>query len=536
MALTFEELLSRAAEPTLQSLVGRRVVRLLGRIDPALTQPDRLRDIAIGLREPADMLLDSDTRAELVALLPLADAHSLAVRLGLPTDDPYEALRVVRIRRGSARASELLDFFSVGDVAENQAPATPTEESVLPVHALFSHQRTAARCVAQQLASEPNRVLLHMPTGSGKTRTAMAVICDFLERNEPFVVVWLAHSEELCEQAVEEFKSSWRVLGNREVRVTRWWGNHEYPDGGVSDGIIVAGLAKAYNSARRSLRDIGTIAGAAGLIVMDEAHQAIAPTYRLILDLFVHAGKTTPLLGLSATPGRTWNDINEDEHLAEFFSERKVSLEVPGFDSPIDYLVEKGYLAKVHFESMYHTSGIQLSNRDLATLAEGLDIPLRILNQLAEDEKRNLLIVNRVEQMMRRHARMLLFAATVEHALVLATVLRSRGAWAHAVTGTTAPAERARLINEFKRTSDESRILVNYGVLTAGFDAPRTSGAIIARPTTSLVLYSQMVGRATRGPLAGGNDDAEVVTVVDTNLPGFSSLAEAFHNWEDVWQ
>jgi superfamily II DNA or RNA helicase len=71
--------------------------------------------------------------------------------------------------------------------------------------------------------------------------------------------------------------------------------------------------------------------------------------------------------------------------------------------------------------------------------------------------------------------------------------------------------------------------------LTAGFDAPRTSAALIARPTKSLVLYSQMVGRAIRGPRAGGNKEAEIVTVVDRGLPGFGSVAEAFNNWEDVW-
>ena len=67
------------------------------------------------------------------------------------------------------------------------------------------------------------------------------------------------------------------------------------------------------------------------------------------------------------------------------------------------------------------------------------------------------------------------------------------------------------------------------------FDAPRTSAAVIARPTKSLVLYSQMLGRALRGPLAGGNDQAEIITVVDTELPGFRDPAETFFNWEDVW-
>ena len=78
-------------------------------------------------------------------------------------------------------------------------------------------------------------------------------------------------------------------------------------------------------------------------------------------------------------------------------------------------------------------------------------------------------------------------------------------------------------------------VLCNYGVLTTGFDAPRTSAAVIVRPTRSLVLYSQMVGRAIRGPAAGGNEACEIVTIVDTALPGFGDVADAFSNWEDVW-
>ena len=79
-----------------------------------------------------------------------------------------------------------------------------------------------------------------------------------------------------------------------------------------------------------------------------------------------------------------------------------------------------------------------------------------------------------------------------------------------------------------------SRVLCNYGVLTTGFDAPRTSAVLIARPTKSLVLYSQMVGRGIRGVRAGGNDSAEIVTIIDQGLPGFGNMAEAFTNWEDT--
>ena len=115
-------------------------------------------------------------------------------------------------------------------------------------------------------------------------------------------------------------------------------------------------------------------------------------------------------------------------------------------------------------------------------------------------------------------------------------MLQARGLHAAAITGVTPTAERARLIANYKAQATEPRILCNYGVLTTGFDAPQTSAAVIARPTKSLVLYSQMVGRAMRGPLVGGNASAEIVTVVDASLPGFDSVATAFANWEDVWR
>lgn len=534
--VTFEELLSRAAEQTLQQMVGRRTVRLLAKLDPALTTPDRLLEIVLGLHSPADMLLNAETRSELLMLLREREASSLCLGLGLaPCDDAFDALQSMKIRRGSARASELLDFFCVAEDSPAEDYGLPTLSRVKPTHSLFPHQRLAARRVARALDEEPNRVLLHMPTGSGKTRTAMNVICEQLNRSEPMLVVWLAHSEELCEQAVDEFTTAWSALGNRDLSVHRWWGDHVLDPQGARDGLVVAGLSKVYSAATTSFSQLGLLAGRVGLVIMDEAHQAIAPTYQMVLDVLTNAGRPASLLGLSATPGRTWNDVTEDERLAEFFFRRRVRLEVEGFANPVDYLVSEGYLAKTEFESLYHRSGVELSERDRRELVSGLEIPARIVRYLAEDEQRNLLILHRTEQLLRQHDRVLLFAATVEHALVLATALRARGAWAHAVTGMTPSDERARLISEFRGGAAGPRVLVNYGVLTTGFDAPRTSAALIARPTKSLVLYSQMVGRATRGPRAGGNAIAQITTVVDTALPGFSSMGEAFNNWEDIW-
>lgn len=533
---TFEDLIARAAEPTLKTLIGPSGFRLLSRLDSGSTQPARLREVLLALKSPQDLLLEPNTRCELVELLSPDDAGLLLARLGATSSgDPYEALKTLRVARGSTRASALLDFFALPEPPDGP-PLPSAVEQVEPAHALFPHQRQAARRVLRALLGEPNRVLLHMPTGSGKTRTAMSVICELMNECEPMLVVWLAHSEELCEQAIEEFGEAWGVLGNRAVTAHRWWGPHELDPAKVQDGVLVAGLPKAYAAARRAVGPIGTIAGKVGLVVMDEAHQAVAPTYQHVLDILTQAGRPTPLLGLTATPGRTWNDIGEDERLADFFFRQRVPLEVAGYESPIEYLIDEQYLARTRFESLYYESGEKLSARDLQDLVDALDIPPRIVQQLAEDEQRNLVIVHRAETMIRAHTRLLIFAATVQHAVLLATVLEARGITANAVTGGTAYDERARIIAEYREDSPDPQVLVNFGVLTSGFDAPKTSGAIIARPTKSLVLYSQMVGRATRGKRAGGNEEAEVVTVVDTALPGFSSLAEAFHNWEDVWR
>jgi len=531
--ITFEELIDRASDQLLQQLVGRDVVRILAGLDSALARPERLRQIATGLRAPADMLLDSALRPELMMLLPPSSAEMLARRLNLD-GDPYDALSSMNVRRNSRRAADLLDFFDVGDEAET-LELPPSLASAQPAYPLFPHQRLAGRRVRTRLDEEPHRVILHMPTGSGKTRTAMSVISDLLNHEEPKLIVWLAHSEELCEQAVEEFSKAWSVRGNRPVEVQRWWGPHTLRTPVIQDGLIVAGLSKAFSSVRTSLKEIGAIAGRVGLVVMDEAHQAVAPTYRQILEVLTEAGRPSPLLGLTATPGRSWNDVDEDERLAEFFFRQKVTLEVEGYNNPVRYLIDEGYLADTDFVRLEYTSGSRLSESELEELRESLDIPQHIINSLAVDQKRNMLILSRVEAMCERHNRLIVFAATKDHAVVLATVLRARGLWAYAVTGETPSGERSRIIRAYRQESEEPRVIVNYGVLTTGFDAPQTSAAVIARPTKSLVLFSQMVGRATRGVRAGGNKRAEVATVVDTRLPGFCDMAEAFDNWEDVW-
>ena len=86
--------------------------------------------------------------------------------------------------------------------------------------------------------------------------------------------------------------------------------------------------------------------------------------------------------------------------------------------------------------------------------------------------------------------------------------------------------------------SDQKKaiVLCNYGVLTTGFDAPKTSCVIIARPINSLIIYSQTVGRALRGPAANGTKYAKIITVVPNENKEFLDLVEAFNRWNEQWR
>ena len=132
-----------------------------------------------------------------------------------------------------------------------------------------------------------------------------------------------------------------------------------------------------------------------------------------------------------------------------------------------------------------------------------------------------------------RGGKILLYACSVEHANVLANLLVVKGYKAAAVSSRTPPDRRRKVIADYRET-DAIQILTNYDVLTTGFDAPRTNVAVITRPTHSVVLYSQMVGRAARGPKAGGNLTCRIITVID-QIPGYRSIAEGFGYWEGIW-
>ncbi|MEK8171507.1 helicase-related protein [Streptomyces sp. M19] len=196
-------------------------------------------------------------------------------------------------------------------------------------------------------------------------------------------------------------------------------------------------------------------------------------------------------------------------------------LQIDGYSNPVSALIEQGYLAEPIMKTVASEAGLHLSARDQQLLAKSFDIPSDIIASLASDEQWNLKVVQTVLELLeRQHRRILVFAASVDHCRLIAAVLSALGLDADFVTGESSPRHRNDAIRRFKGSGRRPMILCNFGVLTTGFDAPAASAAVIARPTKSLVLYSQMVGRVIRGPKAGGTATCEIVTVVDPELPG----------------
>ena len=471
---------------------------------------------------------DPQRRAILLSAIPPLKIAEFEDRIGTKID----RLRA-RNELDQPQRRALLGFCGLATVGDRPTIVKEALESLESQRGLFPHQKRAASAVERHLYLGDGRVMLHLPTGVGKTRTAMSIVASHLRSRLTGLVLWLATTRELLEQAADEFEATWRIVGDRRVDCLRFWSTYDPPIEKETDGVIIAGLGKlnSYGKERKRLWRLGD---RTTMVVFDEAHQAVATTYEDLIETIVTRNSRTPLLGLSATPGRTWGHPEVDAAVANLFRQNKVTIDFVDAN-PIRRLTEEGYLSEVEFSLLNVEPGLQLSEKDLAEISHALDIPDALATQFGEDEQRNLRIVQRLLELADTHSRILVFAASVDNALLLASICRGVGLKADAVTGRTDTIERDQMIRRFKRSGGPHRVLINYGVLTTGFDAPAVSAALIARPTKSLVLYSQMVGRVIRGPKAGGTARCEVVTVVDTTLPGFGDVAEAFLNWEDIW-
>ena len=351
--ISFKDLILSAKPRAVQKLLSQPTVELIARTAPGLLETGQTNRVAVVTIDPLESIQDERTRSQIIRLLPLPKARELCTKLNLSIDrSPYDAIEAGIRRIG---IEPLCDFLGIVDDPRAPKQVAPTSLQATVSFGLFPHQRVAAQKAAVALSRPPRKVVLHMPTGAGKTRTAMHLVARHLREFGPTVVVWLAQNRELLDQASDEFEKAWLHLGDRDVQLFRLWGNRRAPLNDMHDGLIVAGLAKMASFDTRDVATLLKLADRTSLTVIDEAHQAIAPTYANVLRALSSKRPENALLGLTATPGRSWSEIDEDKRLSEFFDGQKVVLEVEGYEDPVSFLMAEKYLARPVFNQLEAT-------------------------------------------------------------------------------------------------------------------------------------------------------------------------------------
>ena len=373
------------------------------------------------------------------------------------------------------------------------------------------------------------RAVISLPTGGGKTRVAAeAVVRLILRGDDHRSVLWVAQTDELCEQAVQCFRQLWVNVGEPgdNLRIIRFWGGQKNPTPSESDEAVVVVASIQTLTSRSGRSEISWVADA-GIIVIDECHHAIAASYTDLLRwLDVQVGsersreRESPVLGLSATPWRGYNE-EESERLAARFDRRWFPADQAKLHNS---LTDMGVLAGRTYRALRYQKPVNLTPQELQHVETFGELPDSVSVRIGEDNDRNSLVVDSVLQSSA--SSILLFANSVEHAQYLAACLHLKGCPAAAVSGQTSRLARQSFTRRFR--SGDLRVICNHSVLTTGFDAPKSDMILISRPVLSPVLYMQMVGRGLRGPKNGGTEHCEIVTVEDNIVNFQDKLAYQF--------
>jgi superfamily II DNA or RNA helicase len=408
----------------------------------------------------------------------------------------------------------------------------PTEyvEGPTQLEKLHDYQQVVSVRLRNLLAGDGlRRGYISLPTGAGKTRVAVQSIIesigdgslDGLSSGGTFAgpILWLADGEELCEQAIEAWSYLWRATGRQDTQLilSRFWSSYEMEEevGGVQ--VVVATWQKIKSRAVGS--DSYAWLAEAPIVIIDEAHGAYTPSYTTILQWLGRSAREQdkPLIGLTATPFRGRRDSAQTELLLRRFGDNCLDEGVFGEELPQVRLQRDRVLARARLEILDGVS-IDLSEREIDEFTKMGWLARSAEIRLGRNEDRTRTIV---ESIMTKpeHWQIVVFAASVENAQTLATLLTLRGRSAASIDQDTSPEDRRVAIERFK--SGELKVLTNYAVLSQGFDAPKTDAVYITRPTSSEVRYLQMVGRGLRGPKNGGTDQVLIVNMLD-NLIEFA--------------
>jgi superfamily II DNA or RNA helicase len=441
---------------------------------------------------------------------------------------------------GTAPAVSWVRKMGFGAEYAGQRNQKRAPEFVVPGAVVLNRLHTYQKRISEDLRTvltQPSdhgpaqKAMVELPTGAGKTRVATETVLKlFVDEVLSGTILWIAQSEELCEQAVQTFQTVWRYLADeRPLTIGRLWGSNSVQEPDTELSVIVATDAQLTKLIGRA--DYEWLSRPAAVFI-DEAHRAGSKQYTSILRWLGVDGHNweRPLVGLSATPfkGRAGDHSGTKELKARFGTR----LALP-YDEPYKELVKLGVLASVRHEILPTGVEVELSDSELGILQSNKLIDRNVYERIGRNEQRMRILVEHILKTIEDHPDwpILVFTPSVLSAQVLSASLRYRGVAAASVSGQTSRQQRRKVIKQFQE--GEIRVLANCDLLVQGFDAPGVRALYIARPTFSPGAYIQMAGRGLRGKENGGKEECLIVDVAD-NWGAMNDFL-GYHDYEDLW-
>ena len=356
---------------------------------------------------------------------------------------------------------------------------------------LFDYQEDMKERIEKALRLHRS-VMAQMPTGTGKTYLLTAVIDSFVSNN-PMEKVWIvAHRRELVSQIDETVRKF-----------------HSYSASNTSSllssvkAVSIQWLSKHYDEIEEE----------PGMIVIDEAHHALAKTYKEMWERFTNA----KFLGLTATPCRL-----NGKGFTDLFDVLVQSWSVPEF-------ISKGRLATYDFVSIKSDGVTQRLIDSLQKRGADGDYQNKEMDMLL-NKKPSIEKLYRSLEEYGKDRKGIVYAINISHAQKITKLYQEHGVKAIAIDSKTPATERQQDIEAFKK--GDIQVLVNVDIFSEGFDCPDVEFVQLARPTLSLAKYLQMVGRGLR--VAKGKKNCVIIDNV--GLYRVFGLPSQVWNWKATFE
>ena len=335
-------------------------------------------------------------------------------------------------------------------------------------------------------------VMAQMPTGTGKTYLLTAVIDSFVSNN-PMEKVWIvAHRRELVSQIDETVR--------------------KFHSNSASNTSSLLSSVKAM-SIQWLMRHYDEIEEEPGMIVIDEAHHALAKTYKEMWERFPNA----KFLGLTATPCRL-----NGKGFTDLFEILVQSWSVPEF-------ISKGRLATYDFVSIKSDGMTQRLIDSLQKRGADGDYQNKEMDMLLNKKPSIERLYQSLEE-FGKDRKGIVYAINISHAQKITKLYQEHGVKAIAIDSKTPAVERQQDIEAFKK--GDIQVLVNVDIFSEGFDCPDVEFVQLARPTLSLAKYLQMVGRGLR--VAKGKKNCVIIDNV--GLYRVFGLPSQVWNWNAMFE